>query len=75
MVTGSSSFYVLTENGKIYSCGYNEYGQLGLGNDYCKDVNTLTEINFHQKIKSMVAGDCSFYVLTEQGQIYSCGCN
>ena len=74
MVASEWSFYILTEWGQIYSCGYNERGQLGLGNkkDY-DDVNSLTEINFDQKIKSMVAGNCSFYVLTEKDQIYSCG--
>ena len=75
IVTGRWSLYVLTEESQIYSCGCNDNGQLGLGNDDDDDVNTLTKINFNRKIKSMVAGWCSFYVLTEEGQIYSCGYN
>ena len=68
---GWFSFYVLTEEGQIYSRGCNGHGSLGILND--KKVTILTKINFDQKIKSMVAGNRSFYLLTEEGQFYSCG--
>jgi len=34
-----ASLYVLSEDGKLYSCGYNGYGELGLGHN--NNVNTL----------------------------------
>ena len=44
MVAGCYSFYVLTDDDQIYSCGSNTYGKLGLGNN--DDVCALTKINF-----------------------------
>ena len=73
MIAGIDSFYVLTEDDQLYSCGSGDLGQLGLENN--NDTSTLTKINFDWKIKSMIVGDLSLYVLTEEGRIYSCGHN
>lgn len=43
MVTGKGHIVVLKDNKKLYSCGSNQYGQLGLGHN--NNVNTFTEID------------------------------
>jgi alpha-tubulin suppressor-like RCC1 family protein len=66
---------VLMSDGSIYSCGYNDYGQLGTGNT--TNTNTLTLMTgISGKTPIQVA--CGIYhttVLMSDGTIYGCGYN
>ena len=70
----SSSTYVLLEDGTLYTCGSNYYGQLGLGseNDY---VNTPTKVNLPGTIKELITHGTSFYAMLEDGSLYAWGDN
>ena len=70
----SSSTYVLLEDGTLYTCGSNYYGQLGLGseNDY---VNTPTKVNLPGTIKELITYGTSFYAMLEDGSLYAWGDN
>jgi alpha-tubulin suppressor-like RCC1 family protein len=65
----------LTDDGKVYSCGLNDDGQLGLGNDisyntpqFISDISNLT-------ITAVSASADHSLFLTHDGRVYSCGGN
>ena len=73
----SSSTYVLLEDGTLYTCGSNYYGQLGLGSDE-KKVSILTKVNLPGKIKELMLLDTNYgslYAILEDGSLYSWGDN
>ena len=43
IITNDVYTYLLTEDGKVYATGDNKYGQLGLGNNNCRNRFTLVE--------------------------------
>jgi len=70
-----SSFGVLTDQGRLYTCGYNGQGQLGLGHAdqmstptpvICRDY--ITGASFYGNGSSV-----SLMVLLEDGQVLACG--
>src|SRR5437868_13200657 len=60
---------ILTINGEIYGCGYNEFGQLGLGNY----SNRNTPILLSNNITQISVGGQHSIILTDNKQIYSFG--
>ena len=79
---GNASF-ILDENGKVYSCGSNEYFQTGLrNNDYGLldfDVTEFTEVPIDPeeeppvKVTQIAMGNTHTVLLTSKGQVYTCG--
>ena len=71
--TGHSMF--ITNNNKVYSCGYNGYGQLGIGNfgetTELQHIKSLDNIN----IKKIVSGENHTLFLSEDGDVYALGAN
>jgi len=72
--SGDGFSVALKSNGKVYSWGNNQYGQLGLGNndntDEPKQMETLDET-----IVEIAVGDNHVIALTENGTIYGWGLN
>ncbi len=80
VLMGDGFTIYLTEQGRCFGCGRNNYGQLGLGDSQNK--NTPTEINFNHlnlvprdKIKQIINWNNSIIYLTEQGRIFVSGSN
>ena len=78
----------LTEAGYVYSCGYNQQGQLGLGHTseenfprliekfYDTSTSTSSYINYDAiRIIEISAGMNHSLFLTNDGNVYSCGQN
>ena len=70
----SSSTYVLLEDGTLYTCGSNYYGQLGLGSDE-KKVSIPTKVDLPDTIKELITNGYSVYAILEDGSLYAWGDN
>eukprot|EP00441_Pelagodinium_beii_P032700 CAMPEP_0197627804 /NCGR_PEP_ID=MMETSP1338-20131121/6316_1 /TAXON_ID=43686 ORGANISM="Pelagodinium beii, Strain RCC1491" /NCGR_SAMPLE_ID=MMETSP1338 /ASSEMBLY_ACC=CAM_ASM_000754 /LENGTH=430 /DNA_ID=CAMNT_0043198627 /DNA_START=132 /DNA_END=1425 /DNA_ORIENTATION=+ len=70
-----SSFFLL-ENGSVLAAGYNNYGQLGIGDiSYNDDVCNATIVNLTETITAVRAGTSFGLFLTESGDVYGSGYN
>ena len=69
---GGNTTYAITNNGEVYSWGYNTYGQIGIGNTttQLKPVKTSLE-----SIKQISANQYHAVALTENGEVYVSGYN
>ena len=69
---GDSSIFLDCE-GSVWSCGYNEPGNLGLGDT--SDRNKAEKIQVLPAIKSMAGGVYWSMFVDEQGNVWVCGRN
>ena len=69
----NASSFAIDQNGNVWSCGINGYGQIGQGNigklNKFKMIQRFTE----EKIKHIACGDTMAYFLTEEGNVFACG--
>ena len=69
----------LDQNGKVYSCGINNYGQLGIGDTTNKNIPTLINIDIDDNqmpiITKISTGDKYSLFLDQNRKVYSCGIN
>lgn len=70
---GGHHSLVLTANGEVFSFGFASHGQLGLGNviNYC-EPQPISYLK-HKKVSEIVAGWNHSLILTEEGDVWSCG--
>ena len=76
IVCGQNYTFILKNDGSIWSCGYNNYGQLGLGTTEI-DYNTFTKVttNINNDVKQIACGEHHTVILKNDGSIWSCGRN
>lgn len=70
------SAYFLTEDGLVFTCGYNVEGQLGLGDVAARSTPAL--VDGLEGVAQLAVGACSsgsVYARTESGRLYVWGCN
>jgi alpha-tubulin suppressor-like RCC1 family protein len=69
----------LTNDGKVYSCGNNYFGQLGIttnsGTDIPNPSPTLISSLNNIEITAIACGSYNTFFLTDNGNVYSCGFN
>ena len=73
---GYPSSLVLTSDGKVHSCGYNGYGQLGQGDTTQRNI--FTEVPVLTNVTKIFAGReryTSYYAITSAGVPYAWGYN
>jgi alpha-tubulin suppressor-like RCC1 family protein len=75
IAAGYKHSLVLSSDSKVYATGYNNKGQLGLGNN--DNENNFTEVTLptSANIIAIAAGDYHSLVLTSDGKVYATGSN
>ena len=71
---GGNHTFILKNDGSIWSCGYNEEGQLGLNNTTDKTTFTKVTTNI-SNVKQIVCGYSHTVILKNDGSVWSCGYN
>ena len=73
---GDYHTFILKNDGSVWSCGLNEYGQLGLG-DTTVIIPTFTQVttNINNDVKQIACGFNQTFILKNDGSVWSCGCN
>ena len=68
------SSYILKNDNTLWGCGWNDYGQLGLGDK--TNRTTFTQITTNtDNIKSIYCGYRHFFILKNDGTLWGCGYN
>ena len=71
---GGYHLFALKNDGTVWCCGKNDYGQLGLGNTTSKSTFTKVTTNTEDTVK-ISCGYEHTYILKNNGMIFSCGKN
>ena len=72
-ICGSSHSLFLDSEGNVYSVGFNDYGQLGLGHN--RNQNTLNKIVNIPPIRTISCVGASSYLIDFEGNLWSFGLN
>ena len=75
---GYKHTFILKNDGSVWSCGYNEAGQLGLGTSgsrYNKTTFTQVTTNINNDVKQIACGYAHTFILKNDCSIWSCGDN
>ena len=71
--SGHSNSLFLDSNGHVFSCGENDFGQLGLNNTNDQQIPTM--IQELENIIAIAAGLCHSICLDQDGKVWSFGSN
>ena len=67
--------FILKNDGSVWSCGYNDYGQLGLGDTTKRNIFTKITTNINNDVKQIYCGYLHTFILKNDGSVWSCGRN
>ena len=71
---GSYHVIILKNDGTLWGCGKNDYGQLGLGDNTNRNIFTQIATNIDD-IKSICCGDNYTFILKNDNTLWGCGDN
>lgn len=75
-IAAGALFSIALKDGKVYGWGWNIYGELGVGDNYNKNVPTIITGALGSKtVKAIAAGQNHSLALTTDGKVYSWGQN
>ena len=72
---GSGFTFILTNDGKLYSCGGNNNGQLGLGDTTQRTTFTQVTTNINNDVKYVTCGSNHTFIIKNDGSVWACGNN
>ena len=67
--------FIYTKSNKLFSCGYNSKGQLGINGKKKQLINEIKYIKFKSNLKSIASGVCHSLFLLITGEVYGVGSN
>ena len=73
--SGNTATWIITQDGKVYGCGQNTYGQQGSGTSGSgTNVTTFTDRTPEEKTVTQVASsENTTWIVTQDGKVYGCG--
>ena len=72
---GGGHTFILKNDGSVWSCGYNNYGQLGLNDNTNRTTFTQVTTNINNDVKQIACGYYHTFILKNDGSVWSCGNN
>ena len=72
---GYNCTVILKTDGTVWTCGYNGYGQLGLGNNTSQKIFTKVTTNVSNDVKQIACGVDHTVILKNDGSVWACGYN
>nr|QBK90167.1 MAG: F-box and regulator of chromosome condensation repeat protein [Pithovirus LCPAC102] len=74
---GGRHTIIIDENDEVWSCGDNQFGQLGLGSGINKYtiIPVPTKLSFNNKVKQISSGNDHIMIIDENNEVWSCGSN
>ncbi|GBG27735.1 Protein kinase, putative [Hondaea fermentalgiana] len=70
---GTNFACVLTREGRLFTWGQNDFGQLGLGHDDEQAHPTMVDLGAESVVKSMAVGEAHVLVITGSNNLYAWG--
>jgi hypothetical protein len=72
-----SNQFIIDENHMLWGCGYNEYGQLGIGKEDTIEKYYSEPVKIAENVVSVDASDNGYFAvyLTKDGELYGMGSN
>ncbi|KPI51732.1 RCC1 domain-containing protein [Clostridioides difficile] len=68
----NNNMFIVMNDGTLYACGLNNYGQLGLGDNINRSIMTKVDVD---NVLDVKGNGNSTFVLKNNGTLYSCGYN
>ena len=72
---GGNHTMIIKNDGSLWSCGHNDYGQLGLSDTDNRTIFTKVITNTNNDVKEVICGDQHGFILKNDSSICSCGYN
>jgi len=72
---GYNHTFILKNDGSLWASGYNNYGQLGLGDTTNRTTFTQVTTNINNDVKQVANGQFHTLILKNDGSLWSCGQN
>ena len=72
VICGGKHTFIIKTDGTVWSCGFNDKGQLGLGDT--TDRTTFTQVNITD-VKQIICGYSNTFAIKTDGTVWSCGWN
>ena len=75
IVCGYNFTFIIKNDGSLWTCGGNYYGQLGLGNNGSgTNKTTFTQVGIND-VKQINCGQYHTYIIKNDGSVWACGAN
>ena len=72
---GTNYTFILKNDGSLWACGDNDYGQLGLNTTTDKTSFTQVTPNINNDVKQVACGTCHTVIIKTDGSLWGCGYN